>query len=104
MTPEEVRQDGIRSYDLAVKEARRRMLEPTEAKLWIAIKILRENGVRVWHVEGEGICALWNVGPLNKVGYFEVIRAADRLWNPSRATRKIVNARAWPDMPKDAFR
>lgn len=70
------RADGIRSYDLAIKEARRKLLEPTEAKLWAAIKILRECGVSVLHSEGEGICALWNVGDLRKVGYYEVIRRA----------------------------
>lgn len=89
------RLDGIRSYDLAIKEARRKMLEPSEEKLWAAIKILRECGVSVLHSEGEGICALWNVGGLRKVGYFEVIRRASALKNTPYGRRgKMLQALA----------
>lgn len=76
MTPEEIRQDGIRSYELAIKTARKKMLEPTNKKLWDAIKVIRKSGLLVRHVEGDGIAALWNVGPLKSIGYFEVLRRA----------------------------
>lgn len=70
------RLDGIRSYDLAIKVARQKILEPTEEKLWAAIKVLRGHGIQVTHVDGHGIAAVWNVGPLKSIGYYEVLRRA----------------------------
>lgn len=99
----DARQDGIRSYDLAIKEARRKMLEPTEEKLWDAIGRLRQNGVLVRHIEGEGICSIWNIGPLNKVGYFEVIRAAGKIAGRVR-NEQPRQLKPWPKMGQKAFR
>ena len=106
------RLDGIRSYDLAIKEARRRMLQPTPEKLWEAIKTLRDHGHVVTHIEGDGICALWNIDSLRKVGYFEVWRRAhtirtQRRYKPVDAEEpdyRPTLKQEWPDLPKDAFR
>jgi len=51
-------------------------MSATTEHLWAAIKTLRDSGAVVLHAEGEGIAALWNIGQLRKVGYYEVIRMA----------------------------
>ena len=104
MTPEEARIDGIRSYELAIKTARQKMLEPTNKKLWAAIKVIRKSGLLVRHVEGDGIAALWNVGPLNKLGYFEMIRLAQKVTIPRQRDASMTPLREWPDLPPNAFK
>ena len=104
MTPEQIQEDGRRSYELAIRAARRKLLEPTEEKLWAAIRELRECRVGVLHSEGEGIAALWNVGGLKRIGYFEVLRQAKRCSLPSRADEDKGHVKAWPGMAKDAFK
>lgn len=46
--------------------------------LWRAIATLRSHGVSVWHREGEGICAIWDVGPLRGVGRYGRSLPGDR--------------------------
>tara|TARA_R110000868_G_scaffold236522_2_gene490569 strand:+ start:5997 stop:6314 length:318 start_codon:yes stop_codon:yes gene_type:complete len=105
MTPEEIRQDGIRSYELAIREARKAHLKPTEAKLWDAIQTLRQARLHVMHVEGEGIASIWEVGPLGKIGYFEILRLAQKVVIPERQMdQSMVPLREWPDLSPTAFR
>ena len=104
MTPDEVRLDGIRSYELAIKTARKQLLRPTEDKLNAAIKTLRECGFTVRLAEGNGVTGLWNCGPLPKLGYYEVLRLAKKATIPPQMDASMIPLRPWPDMPKDAFR
>jgi hypothetical protein len=101
MTPEEIRQDGIRSYELAIKEARKASLKPSIPKLHAAIKTLRDCGFTVRLAEGEGIAALWNCGPLPKLGYYEVLRLARKATIPA-AENKLAQSTAFPLCSHDA--
>lgn len=47
--------------------------------LWQAIRELRAAGLAVTLAEGEGMAALWDVGPLRKLGYYEVLRLAEKV-------------------------
>ena len=102
MTPEEIRQDGIRSYELAIKTARQKMLEPTTKKLWAAIKTLRECGFTVRLAEGKGIAALWDCGPLPKLGYYEVLRLARKATIPA-AENKFAQSSVFPLCSQDTM-
>jgi hypothetical protein len=82
MTPDEIREDGIRSYELAIREARKAHLKPTEAKLWDAIHTLRKARLLVRHVEGDGIAALYDIGPLKSLAYYEIVKLAKKVVVP----------------------
>ncbi len=97
------RLDGIRSYDLAIKTARSKILEPTEEKLWTAIKTLRACNVTVLLSEGEGISSLFDVGGMKRIGYYEVLRQAKKACQPS-PDESLRPLKEWPVMAKDAFR
>ena len=69
-----------------------------------ALRDLRLAGVPVRHIEGHGILALYNVGPLKKVGFYEVLRQAKKARPAVRRDRSMVPLRPWPPMAEDAFR
>ncbi len=81
------------------------MSAPTEADLWAAIRTIRKAGLLVRHVEGDGIAAIWHVGPLGKIGYFEVIRLANKMRIPEpQQDQSMIPLRDWPDLPPHAFK
>ena len=98
------RLDGQRSYEAAIRAARAKLLEPTNRKLYDAIATLRKAGVLVRHIEGEGIAALWNVGELRKVGYFEVIRMSRRAEPKPDRDRSMRQLKEWPNLGPHAFK
>ena len=53
-----------------------------ESKLWDAIQTLRKARLHVMHVEGEGIAALYDVGPLKSLAYHEIVRLAQKVTVP----------------------
>jgi len=69
-----------------------------------AIRQLRDAGLTVRLAEGEGIFALWDVGPLKKLGYYEVLRLAHKTLAPPQMDQSMIPLRPWPDLAKDAFR
>lgn len=69
-----------------------------------AIRQLRSAGLTVRLAEGEGKAALWDVGPLKKLGYYEVLRLAHKTVAPPQMDSSMIPLRPWPDLAKDAFR
>ena len=77
---------------------------PSIPELHAAIKTLRDCGFTVRLAEGEGIAALWNCGPLNKLGYYEVLRLAAKATIPPQQDASMIPLRDWPDLPPNAFK
>lgn len=72
-----------------------------------AIRQLRSAGLTVRLAEGEGKAALWDIGPLKKLGYYEVLRLAHKTKPPvtkPQMDQSMIPLRPWPDLAKDAFR
>jgi hypothetical protein len=76
------------------------------AELNRAILVLRKDGHTVRLVSGRGIAALWDIGPLKSVGYYEVLRRAEASYpvESKDADTSRIPLKEWPALSSGAFK
>lgn len=81
-------------------------MSATQQKLWLAIQRLRHGGEKVTYRGGVGIAALFDVGPLRKIGYYEILRQAEKHAEVhfERRDRSMIPLKEWPALSSGAFK